>query len=118
MSQQKLKNYLRTFRKRSHLSQDEVAYLLGSGSGCKVSRHERFARVPNLQTAMAFEVIYGVPIKELFAGIFQKVEKQTVRRVRFLACRLGKNHSGRLSVIKLKILERFIPGQGKTELHE
>jgi transcriptional regulator with XRE-family HTH domain len=118
MVQLKLTNYLRTFRKRSHLSQDEVAFLLGSGSGCKVSRYERFARVPNLQTAMAFEVVYGVPIKELFAGIFQKVESQTLRRARLLASRLNKNDSSRLKVVRLKILEQFIPDQAKTGLHE
>lgn len=109
MVQQKLTNYLRTFRKRSHLSQGEVAYLLGSGSGCKVSRYERFARVPNLQTAMAFEIIYGVSVKDLFAGIFRKVEKKIVGRARLLACRFGKSDSSRLSVVRLKILERFIP---------
>ncbi len=118
MVQQKLTNYLRTFRKRSHLSQDEVAFLLGGGSGCKVSRYERFTRVPNLQTAMAFEVVYGIPIKELFAGIFQKVEGQTLRRARLLASRLTKNDPSRLRVIRLKILERFIPNQETMGLHE
>jgi transcriptional regulator with XRE-family HTH domain len=113
MVQQKLTNYLRTFRKRSGLLQSEIAFLLSSGSGCKVSRYERFVRVPNLQTAMAFEIIYGAPVSELFAGIFQKVEKRIVRRARLLAHRLNKNDSTRRSIIRLKILERFIPRQEK-----
>jgi len=66
----KLNNYLRTYRKRASLSQDEVAYLLGCRSGAKVSRYERFARQPTLQTALAYEAIFGVPVRELFAGIY------------------------------------------------
>jgi len=34
----KLQNYLRTYRKRNSLSQDEMAFLLGCQSGTKVSR--------------------------------------------------------------------------------
>ena len=44
-----LENYLRTYRKRSNLSQDEVAFLLGCRGGTKVSRYERHARKPNLE---------------------------------------------------------------------
>lgn len=116
--QKKLTNYLRTCRKRGHLSQDEVAFLLGGKSGSKVSRYERFTREPSLQTAMAFEVIYGVLVRELFAGVFQRVESRTVKRARLLARRLGKTDSNRLAVIKLKILQQFIETQKTTAFHE
>lgn len=118
MAQQKLTNYLRTFRKRSHLSQDEVAYLLGSGSGSKISRYERFARVPTLQTAMALEVIFGVPIHELFAGMFNQVESHTRRRAHHLVRRFDRIGSNRLAVIDLKILKRLIADQVKAEVNE
>ena len=36
----KLENYLRTYRRRAGLSQDEMAFLLGTKSGTKVSRYE------------------------------------------------------------------------------
>ena len=65
-----LSNYLRTFRKRSGLSQDDVAFLLGVQSGAEVSRHETFKRVPTLKTALSYEAIFGVPVRELFAGEF------------------------------------------------
>ena len=109
MAQQKLTNYLRTFRKRGRLSQDEIAFLLNCASGSKVSRYERFARVPSLQTAMAFEIIYGAPIRELFSGMFQNVENRVVLRARLLARRISKVDADRLSAIKLSVLERLIP---------
>jgi len=60
----KLENYLRTYRKQSGLSQDEVAYLLGCQNGTKVSRYERFARKPSLETLFAYEVVFGAPARE------------------------------------------------------
>src|SRR5437879_2490611 len=54
----KLHNYLLTHRKRSGLSQDEVAFLLGRRSGTKVSRHESFARMPGPRTLLAYEAIF------------------------------------------------------------
>ena len=81
----RLPNYLKTYRRRAGLSQDEVAFLLGCQSGAKVSRYERLARQPNLETALAYEALLGVPARELFAGVYEKVEEQIQKRARLLA---------------------------------
>jgi len=67
-----------------------VAFLLGCRSGTKVSRYERFARVPTLRTALAYEAIFHKPLRELFAGLYQEIEKETERRAQRLAARLSK----------------------------
>lgn len=85
-----LPNYLRSHRKRTGLSQDDVAFLLGCQSGTKVSRYERFVRQPSLETVFACEVIFGVPARELFAGIFQKVERRTKQQAGRLVRRLSR----------------------------
>ena len=100
----KLNNYLRTHRKRAGLSQDEVAYLLGCQGGAKVSRYERFARQPPLQTALAYEAIFGVPVRELFAGLFHRVEGPIVRRAQSLARKLHTAKPDRLTTRKLQVL--------------
>ena len=41
MATHKLENYLRTYRKRSGLTQREVAFLVGCRNGAQVSRYER-----------------------------------------------------------------------------
>ena len=107
MHTHKLQNYLRTHRKRAGLSQDEVAFLLGCQSGTKVSRHERFGRNPSLETTFAYEVVFGTPARELFAGIFQKVELRTLRRAQLLVERLSQTKEDRRSVQKLEILKRI-----------
>lgn len=85
MASQHLSNYLRKYRKSLALSQEEVAYLLGTQSGAKVCRYERFLRQPGLRTALAFEAIFQRPVSELFPGIYQYIEAQVRARARKLA---------------------------------
>jgi len=85
----RLPNYLRMHRKRMGLSQDQVASILGCRSGAKVSRYERFQREPTLRTAIACEVLFGVSIRELFAGVYEEIERAVERRARTLARRLA-----------------------------
>ena len=85
MSSPQLPNYLRANRKRLALSQDEVAFLLGTRSGAKVCRYERFVREPSLETALAFEVIFKRSVSELFGGLYQRVERDVAGRAKTLA---------------------------------
>ena len=104
MATRKLPNYLRTYRKRSNLTQDEVAFLLGSRTGAKVSRYERFSRQPNLETVFACEALYGVPARELFAGLYQKVEETIHQRAQVLAKKLSAGKPDRMTRQKLEKL--------------
>jgi transcriptional regulator with XRE-family HTH domain len=86
----KLPNYLRTCRKAASLTQAEVAYLLGGRTGAKVSRYERFRQQPQLETVFAYEAIFRIPARELFAGVYQQIERKTRRRVRALSRRVSR----------------------------
>jgi len=108
----KLENYLRTYRKRSSLSQDEVAFLLGCQNGTKVSRYERLGRKPNLETLFAYEVVFGAPARELFAGAYQKVEKKILNRTQLLTRKLNRATPDRMATRKLQILKAITSGSG------
>jgi len=84
MTSAHLSNYLRANRKRLGLSQAEVAFLLGAETGEMVCRHERFAREPGLETALAYEAIYQRPSRELFAGLYQSIEREVAARAKSL----------------------------------
>lgn len=73
------------FRKRSGLSQDELALLLGCKSGSKVSRYERSGRVPGLGTLIALEIVFQQPARELFRGRYECVRKDVRRRAQRLS---------------------------------
>jgi transcriptional regulator with XRE-family HTH domain len=105
-----LHNYLRTYRKRSGLSQDEVGFLLGVRHGTKVSRYERSARTPGLDSVLAYELVFGVPARRLFAGIFRKVETVTIRRAKALIRRLSPATRNALAARKLALLQAIASG--------
>jgi transcriptional regulator with XRE-family HTH domain len=108
----KLANYLRTYRKRSGLSQDEVAFLLGCQSGTKVSRYERFSRNPALETALACKALFGVPVENIFAGVYQKVEKKVSHRAQLLTRKLNRATPGAMATRKLETLQAITSGSG------
>jgi transcriptional regulator with XRE-family HTH domain len=100
-----LANYLLTHRKRMGFSQAETAALLGFAREDVVSRFERGARKPSLETALAYEAIFGIPAKDLFAGVYRKVEKATRARALLLASKLSDAKSGKMISRKLLTLE-------------
>lgn len=108
----KLKNYLKTYRKRSGLSQDEVAFLLGCQSGTKVSRYERSARKPSLETILSYVVVFGTPGRELFAGTFEKVGDKVSKRAQLLARKVNRATPNRMATRKLEILKAITSGSG------
>jgi transcriptional regulator with XRE-family HTH domain len=108
----KLENYLRTYRKRSGLSQDEVAFLLGCRSGTKVSRYERSSRKPSLETLFAYVVVFGASGRELFAGAYQKVEKQISNRAQLLTRKVSRATPNSMATRKLQILKAITSGSG------
>lgn len=69
-----LTNYLRMYRKRRNLSQQEVATITGAGTRTAVSKHEAGTRLPDIRTALAYAHLYGVPVEKLFSGVSRKVE--------------------------------------------
>ena len=85
-----LPNYLRTNRKQIALSQEEVAFLLGlkgMDKENKVSRDENNLRIPTLEFALAYEAIYGKPIRELFAGLYEQIAPEVSARAKLLSYR-------------------------------
>jgi len=89
---QKLNSYLKTYRKRAGLTQDELALLLGCRCGAQISQYEKLSQDPGLKTAFAFQLLFGIPAQEIFPGIFQKVQDDTVKRVQLLSRKLNEAH--------------------------
>jgi transcriptional regulator with XRE-family HTH domain len=81
-------NYLRAHRKRLGLSQGEIAYLLGSPRGEKVCRYECFISEPGFRIALAYEIIFKTPAREIFPDLCKEIERQIADRARDLLKRL------------------------------
>jgi|ERR1043165_1997547 transcriptional regulator with XRE-family HTH domain len=108
MSSSRLTNYLRTHRKRARLSQDEVAFLLGSRSAARISRHERCRQTPNLRTLIAYELLFRTPIRELYSGASDEVEHNLRNRLRLLVLRLTRAGRRQITARKLETLRTLL----------
>jgi len=100
----KLPNYVRTYRRRAGLSQNEMAFLLGCQSGSKVSRYERFQRQPTLDTAFAYEALFGAPAREIFGGVYERSLNAIQERARLLVDTLKQANPNRKTSRKLELL--------------
>lgn len=109
MSKAPLPAYLRTHRKRSGLSQEEISFLTGAPSRSRVSRHEYSRRVPFLADAFAYEAIFGVPASALFPGEYEKARALIESRAITLLGSLTRGgKSDELTVYKRKFLEALL----------
>ena len=63
-----LPNYLHAHRKKAGLTQSEIGILVGYPKEGAISGHERLRSLPPLLTALAYEVVFRVPVGVLFSG--------------------------------------------------
>ena len=68
---QPLPNYVRMHRRKAGFTQRELGVILGYGYESPVSRHERFRSLPPLPVAIGYEIVFRVPISEIFAGVYE-----------------------------------------------
>jgi transcriptional regulator with XRE-family HTH domain len=104
---QRLKTYLRSFRRRSGLTQREFAFLLGLKHGTAVSRVERLKRAPDLVWARASVLVFGTRAQELFPGLFCDVHQAVRTRANDLYEQLQGNPS-KATRAKLDFLEGML----------
>jgi transcriptional regulator with XRE-family HTH domain len=77
-------SYLRSHRKHSGLSQQDVARLLGYLHEGEVSRHERYTSAPPLRIALGYEALFKVSVSELFPHEFNLVKHEVEQRLKRL----------------------------------
>src|SRR5215472_7003018 len=100
----RVKTYLRTFRRRSGLTQTALAFLLGADDVTLVSRYERLTRRPNLRTALGLQAVFGVSADHLVPGICAEVDQSVIRRARLLSRQLERHSDSARTKRKLRFL--------------
>ena len=119
MSYSSLASYLRYHRKRSGLSQREIAQLLGYPDQEPVSRHERSRSVPPLIIALSYQAIFRVPVADLFPGHYettkQRIEERLANMEHDLQQRSAKDRDAAMIARKLEWMwERNNPQQSDS----
>lgn len=91
MSSSSVGTYLRFLRRKSGLSQKELARILGTVTGGQVSRHERSVSPPTLIAAFGYQVMFRQPASEIFPGLFHTIEAGVVERIEAYEAALGES---------------------------
>src|SRR5262245_54590472 len=73
-------NRLWRARKRRGLGQKQVAFLIEK-SVDEVSRYERGIHLPELQTLLALEVVYGTPLRLLYHELYEQARTRIAERI-------------------------------------
>jgi DNA-binding XRE family transcriptional regulator len=98
--------YLRSHRKRSGLSQKELALLIGYPNEGSVSRHERLYCVPPFHIALGYEAVFRIPVSKLFPGGYFEISEGIEARIDELGSQLRNSTAkGRRAVQIARILE-------------
>jgi len=118
MPSRKLPNYIRTYRKRTNLTQKEVAFLLGSKTSAHVCRHERLEQAPNLQTLLAYEMLFRTPVRNLFGEMHHDVEQKLLQRIRLLIQKLAISGYSRVKAHKIKVLHELVKEQSLSAMRD
>lgn len=84
MKRRTITPYLRALRRRSSLSQEDVAFLLGTYTGTRVSRHETGVCVPPLEVALAYEIIFGTGTADIYEDLRLQVTNDVLKRAHTL----------------------------------
>jgi transcriptional regulator with XRE-family HTH domain len=99
---------LHTLRMRSGLTQREVAEILGLRTDVPVYRHESSRSLPDLRTALGYEIVFKAPLSALFPTLYRSLEPLIEDRiVRLKACIEDKPGKGRNAARDARKLEFF-----------
>ena len=105
-----LENYIRTFRRRVFISQQEMATLLGASDGTGVARHEAGDRLPSLETLLAYAFILQVDPRELYAGRYDRQARSIRVRINGLLGKLREQLPTPDVIEKIEHLEHLASG--------
>ena len=104
---ERLKTYLRPYRRRWGFTQRELAFLIGVKNGTVVSRLEGLKKAPRLVWAVACAVVFDTRALEIFPGLFLQVHEDVLRRATELYENLQGNPS-KTTRLKLDFLEMVL----------
>jgi transcriptional regulator with XRE-family HTH domain len=94
MNHRAVGNYLIAHRKKSGLTQRDMGRLLGYRDPGQVSRYERSKSIPPLTAAIAYELIFRVPVSQIFVGVRESIEQTIEDRLSQLETELGSRSAG------------------------
>ena len=84
-------NDIRINRRKTGLTQRDIGEALGYFTEGPVARHEDGRQLPSLRIAIGYEILFQVPVSEIFTGVREEMRRSIEMRLTQLEERLGQN---------------------------
>ena len=115
MMPEQMHSYIRTYRRRLGLTQDDLAVLLELASASAVSRHECGRQLPLLETALGYERILSASLRDLFEHTACTVDERIARRSAVRLEEVRAEPVSRVRDFRLCTLERLAQSTSSLE---
>ena len=107
-------NTLRRHRKQWALTQQQVAELIGLRARSVISSYELGHGTPNLRSALAFEMVFGVPMAALYPNLLEDIEEAVMRQALTLDEAHRERNDGTAVRIR-ELLHRLLSQAGNND---
>jgi transcriptional regulator with XRE-family HTH domain len=97
-------NHLRIVRKRSRLTQLDIAFLLELSDYANVSRWEQGNRLPNIEALVAYHLLFDVPIEDLFERQKRDLAQSLCKRIALRLQSLTNQKQDRKTISRITFL--------------
>jgi hypothetical protein len=78
-----------------------LARILGCITASQVSRHERSVTPPSLFAALGYQVVFRVPVSDIFPGLYFSVESDVAKHLGALESELGNSRAKGRSALQI-----------------
>lgn len=101
-------NFLRLYRKRSPLTQSDIACLLGLPDDSNISRYEKGQREPGIEFLLVYHLLFDATIESFFEYQSTEIKAILLKRIESLNIELRKEPNSAKHIPKIKFLEQVI----------
>lgn len=85
-------NYLRVYRKRSGLSQEDIAYLMNLPDYSNISRYEKGLRSPTTELLLTYHHLFEIHIEDFYEQESEIVRVALIQKINVLIVELKKEN--------------------------
>lgn len=108
---------LQSHRRKSGLTQRELAGIIGVANDVQIFRHESGVSIPPLTVALAYSILFQVPISEIFPSLYEAVSENIEATLTEFEQRLQQSSTKGLEAIPIAQKLEWISGRkNHTEL--
>ena len=101
-------NFLRLYRKRTPLTQGDIAFLLGLSDESNISRYEKGQREPSIDVLLFYHLLFDTTIESFFEYQSGDAGNQLTIKINDLILELEKDSANPKNIARIKFLESVI----------